>query len=398
MPAAPVQTQAPVVELCDRAAAEAYVASVCFKHGPPRLLGVELEWIVRHRDDPLRALHAGHLADALGAHAPPELRPESPNLPLPAGSTVTVEPGGQVEISTPPRDSLAELVATADRDRAALTALLESAGLCLASVAIDSPRPPRRLLRTPRYEAQHAAYQREGPSGYRMMCSTAATQVCLDTGTAEQAGPRWRALYALGPVLVAAFANSPGPAAACERMLLWSRIGRGAHPPTAAEDYPRFAVDAPLMCVRRDGGGWLLPPAGASFADWVAGALPGVVEAPTTSDLDYHLTTLFPPVRPRGHLEVRYLDAQPPDRWALPVAVLAALLATDEGCARATELALPVADRWVAAARCGLADPPLAAAAGAVLRLARALLPRLDPPPQLQRELDRFLPAGVIRR
>ena len=60
-----------------------------------------------------------------------------------------------------------------------------------------------------------------------------------------------------------------------------------------------------------------------TFADWVGGALH---PPPTTADLDYHVSTLFPPVRPHGHLEVRYVDAQPGRQWALPVAVLGALL------------------------------------------------------------------------
>ena len=55
--------------LADRAAGEAYVASVCFKHGPPRLTGVELEFTVHHADDPARPLDPDVLATALGPHS-----------------------------------------------------------------------------------------------------------------------------------------------------------------------------------------------------------------------------------------------------------------------------------------------------------------------------------------
>src|SRR5215212_7849546 len=82
--------------------AEAYVATVCFKHGPPRLAGVELEWMIRSRSAPMAPPDVMVLATALGPHAPPTLSPDSPALPLPHGSTVTVEPGGQVEIASPP--------------------------------------------------------------------------------------------------------------------------------------------------------------------------------------------------------------------------------------------------------------------------------------------------------
>ncbi|HEX4221324.1 MAG TPA: ergothioneine biosynthesis glutamate--cysteine ligase EgtA, partial [Pseudonocardiaceae bacterium] len=49
-------TEPTATRLHDRAAAETYVASVCFKHGPPRLLGVELEWTVHHAHDHSRYL------------------------------------------------------------------------------------------------------------------------------------------------------------------------------------------------------------------------------------------------------------------------------------------------------------------------------------------------------
>ena len=53
-----------------------------------------------------------------------------------------------------------------------------------------------------------AAFQRLGPHGPRMMCSTAYLQICLDAGEADQTALRWRALHDLGPALVALFANS----------------------------------------------------------------------------------------------------------------------------------------------------------------------------------------------
>src|SRR3954452_9800907 len=89
-----------------RAEAEGFVAMVCFKHGPPRLHGVELEWTVHHADEPRRPLDATDLSKALGVHAPPTLIRSSPQLPLGRGSLVTVEPGGQVEISGSPSASV----------------------------------------------------------------------------------------------------------------------------------------------------------------------------------------------------------------------------------------------------------------------------------------------------
>jgi hypothetical protein len=76
---------------------------------------------------------------------------------------------------------------------------------------------------------------------------------------------------------------------------------------------------------------------------------------------------MFPPVRPRGHLEVRYVDAQPGHDWVLPTAVLVALLAMPHITDRVLEICEPAQGRWVPAARDGLADLVLARTAIAVL-------------------------------
>jgi glutamate--cysteine ligase len=133
-------------------------------------------------------------------------------------------------------------------------------------------------------------------------------------------------------------------------------------------------VDAPVIVVRRPGPNWL-PPHPLTFADWIDGALP---TRPTTDDLDYHLTLQFPPVRPRGYLEVRYLDTPPDGQWLPPVVLMAALFSdrsvVDDVLA-ATETA---ANRWLAAARHGLDDPVLARAARDVVELGCAALHRTD--------------------
>jgi glutamate--cysteine ligase len=381
---------APPTVLRSRADAEFYVASVCFKHGPPKLLGAELEWVVQHSGNPHRPLEARHLADALGVHVPNSLVPDSSQTPLPYGSTVTVEPGGQLEISSPPCASLTELIATVEGDTAALTDLLDPAGLVLTDSGSDPHRPSRRLIDIPRYAAMETAFDRIGPMGRAMMCSTAAVQVCLDAGTATEVASRWAALHDLGPVLLAAFANSPRLGGlrtgwASSRMQAWFALDPVRTRPSSthcdidkdwdpAQDWARRALDTPVLCQRRPGGRWLVPN-GVTFADWLAGALPG---RPSTADLDYHLTTLFPPVRPQGYLEVRYLDTQPAGQWLVPVAVVAALLSDRAVTTAARDACAPAAGRWLQAAERGLRDDTLAAAAVAVFELACDALPALD--------------------
>ncbi|RLK25989.1 glutamate--cysteine ligase [Micromonospora sp. M71_S20] len=389
--------------LRESAAAEGHLARICFKTGPPTRTGVELEWTVHDAADPARPVDGERLRAALGRHSPRTLDSASPAEPLPHGGTVTVEPGGQLEISTVPRSSLATLIHATDGDIAELSGLLDAAGLVLGRSGIDPHRPPRPVVEGPRYRAMRHVFDRRGPAGRTMMYSTAGLQVCLDAGEPEHLPERWAAVHALGPPLLAAFATADRHAGrstgwASARMAAWYGIDpartRPVWTPESDADpvtaWTRYVLAAPLLCVRGDGPDWT-PPPGITFADWVDGALP---RPPTTDDLDYHVSTLFPPVRPRGYLELRYLDTQPGRGWVLPLAVLAVLLA-DPGTVRATRaVAGPVAHRWHAAARHGLRDPALAAAAADLFDLALAALPRLDLPAALHDDIDR----GVRRR
>ncbi|MDT0528985.1 ergothioneine biosynthesis glutamate--cysteine ligase EgtA [Micromonospora sp. DSM 115977] len=389
--------------LRESAAAEGHLARICFKTGPPTHTGVELEWTVHDAADPARPVDGERLRAALGRHSPRTLDRASPAAPLPHGGTVTVEPGGQLEISTAPRSSLATLIHATDGDIAVLNGLLDAAGLVLGRSGIDPHRPPRPVVEGPRYRAMRHVFDRRGPAGRTMMYSTAGLQVCLDAGEPEHLPERWAAVHALGPPLLAAFATADRHAGrstgwASARMAAWYGIdpartrpvwtpGTDTDPVTA---WTSYVLAAPLLCVRGDGPDWT-PPPGITFADWVDGALP---RPPTTDDLDYHVSTLFPPVRPRGYLELRYLDTQPGRGWVLPLAVLAVLLADPGTVHAARAVAEPVAHRWHAAARHGLRDPALAAAAADLFDLARAALPRLELPAALHDDIDR----GVRRR
>jgi glutamate--cysteine ligase len=366
--------------LHDRAAAETYVASVCFKHGPPRRVGVELEWTVHDAHDPHAPLELRRLDAALGAHAPTTVNPDSPNLPMAHGSLVTVEPGGQVEISAPPHSSLADLVAAVSADAAAMADLLADRGLVLGRYGLDQGRAVRRLLDTPRYAAMATAFGSHGPDGLAWMCTSAGLQVCVDAGEPDRVATRWAAVHALGPVLSALFANSGLRRGACEtwvsgRMRTMFRTDPVRNRPSAVTEDPaawwaRRVLDTPVMCVRRPDGCWD-PPGRMTFADWIDGA---ISPPPTEDDLDYHMSTLFPPVRARGYLEVRYLDTQDGDNWVAPSVLLAALMAdeaTVDAVLAATEQA---AGRWLHAARYGLADARIAAAAAAVVALAERVL------------------------
>lgn len=367
--------------------AEALLRGICFKTGPPSIVGVELEWLVHDLYDPELPVRSGRLDKAFAG-----LRD------LPLRSALTFEPGGQLELSSAPAASLMECVDSTAADLAAVRRELRTAGLTLTGLGQDPWHAPGRLLKEPRYDAMETYLDRIGPSGRAMMRSSASIQVCLDAGT-EEPGPlgygrRWQLAHLLGAVLVAAFANSPVQARRSTgwrstRQALWTDLdpARTRAPDTRREPraaWAAFALDAPVMCVRAADGPWDVPE-GLTFREWIRSGLP---RPPVRADLDYHISTLFPPVRPRGHLELRMIDAQPgPDGWMVPLAVTTALFDDPEAAETVyrtvktlaeTAGALPAPGNplWVTAAREGLADPELHAAAVACFAVAMEALPR----------------------
>lgn len=363
--------------LSSRPAAAAYVERVCFKLGPPRLIGAELEWLTHTPDGARPALDS--LAAALGQYAPRNISSTSPARPLPGGSVVTIEPGGQVELSSSPFPSVRELARSVDADSRLLESMLNTARIGMTSVPADRDREPQRLLVLPRYCAMEDRFTTIGPFGKLMMCNTAAVQVSVDAGRdREDVARRWTMLEAVGPALVAAFACSPTLRGAPEgswasqRMRTWLELdGSRTEVPNTGDpiaDYSAWTLDVPLLCIRGESENWTAPP-GTTFADWIADH-GRVGRPPTTDDLDYHLTTLFPHVRACGHFEIRYLDAQPDGRWVVPAALFDALLSEPDVIERATQIAAETAGRWVDAARDGLADSDLRRTAETLLYLA----------------------------
>jgi len=246
-----------------QAVAEAFTPST----GSPRM-GLELEMHVRG---------APRLSAALVARAHPSL-----------------EPGGQLELSLPPQPSTDALLREVDWCVDAVAATCE--------VALTGVDPWRSLaqvplsLPTPRYLAMQDLFDRDGDSGRRMMRLTASLQLCVDLLPGPAGREQWLVANLAGPALVAAHGGS------LERTRTW----QGMHP-------ERTAYDGRHLDVRDPVGAY------TAFAR-AAERLP----IPEAADDRYHLSTLFPPVRPRrGHIELRYLDSQRPTRellrtvWAL---------------------------------------------------------------------------------
>jgi glutamate--cysteine ligase len=200
-----------------------------------------------------------------------------------------------------------------------------------------------------------------------MMRQTAAFQVSVDFD--DEPWLRWRVLNAATPYVVAIFANSPMYAAErtghqSARADVWRKVdpvrtGIPYDERAPVQAYLDFALGAPAILLP-DVGGEHLP-----FGEWLTRANPSAVE------WDEHLTTLFPEVRPRGHLELRSADAIAPEWYAAPLALTAGVL-YDPGTLRAAADLLPTPDLGVLerAGRLGLHDAAIAGTAVDLFELA----------------------------
>ena len=352
-------------------------------------VGVELEWLAvcakdRARPAPLEAIQA--ITANLG--------------PLPGASRVTFEPGGQLELSSAalPGSQASDAL---DRDLAVLAPALADVGVGLVAMGLvpGSPRP--RVVRSPRYDAMEAFFDADGDAGRLMMASTAALQINVDFGTGDDVANRWRLAHDVGPVLAAAFANSPlvdgRPSGwRSARLAIWSALDQGRSTAVTTSGPPReawaeYALAARVMFVRCSDTCHVPLTETLSFADWIDRG--HHLGWPTSEDLEYHLTTLFPPVRPRGWLELRMIDALPTPWWRVAVGVAVALVTEPDIASSVRAAVEPVRDRWAVAARYGLAHPDLARAARTCFDAAAAVMA----PDATHEATDAFVDRYVAR-
>lgn len=380
------------------AAAHTHVSGTALREDTEARVGLELE------------LHLVDLADPARRPTWAEVQVLVAGLPvMPSGSSVTVEPGGQVELSTTTHPDVVAAVAALRADREALRLGLGAAGFGAAPLGADPARPAQRINPGQRYAAMERHFAAVGcaDAGRQMMASTAALQVNLDAGPATGWSARLELVRSLVPMLVAASSGSPylgGRASGWHSMRqeTWYGIDHGRTDPVAAGEpcaaWADYALAAPVMLVH-DGETLRPVTERMSFGDWLRD--PTLLGRPATgADLDYHLTTLFPPVRPRGYLEIRCLDALP-DRWWPALAALTVTLLDDPVAAdAAAELCAPVADHLEVAARVGTDDPALDAAVRGCVEVAARRCP-----PDLKPDLESFAelvlagrtPSGELR-
>jgi glutamate--cysteine ligase len=240
-----------------------------------------------------------------------------------AGLTVSIEPGGQIELSGRPFADVHVVAAELERHLAKCRLLAAELGVEFLAVgyrpwgtAASSPWMPKN-----RYRVMRPFLAARGRLAEDMMAMTGSAQASFDFSGERDMAEKLRVALAVQPALTALFANSPvvdGREVGWKsyRVAVWAetdpaRCGilpfafEAGFEEDAYRRYVEWALDVPMIFLRRRGG--YVDPGGKTFRALLAGALPG--ERATISDWEDHLTTLFPDVRVKGVVEVRGTDA-----------------------------------------------------------------------------------------
>jgi glutamate--cysteine ligase len=241
------------------------------------------------------------------------------------GANVSLEPGGQLELSGAPLRTIHETCDEVNEHLREVKALADEIGagfigLGAAPVWTADQMP---VMPKGRYALMTRYMNQVGSHGTQMMYRTCTVQVNLDFASEADMVKKFRVGLALQPVATALFANSPFFEGEPNGWQSWrARIWQDTDPdrtgmlPFVFEDgmgfeaYVDWALDVPMYFVYRDGH--YLDALGQSFRDFLDGRLPALPgEKPTLSDWADHLTTLFPEVRIKRFMEMRGADGGP---------------------------------------------------------------------------------------
>ncbi len=268
-----------------------------------------------------------------------------------AGS-ITLEPGGQLELSGKPLRTLHQTCDEVHEHLRQVRAVCDELGIGMLGLGFRplSPRDGVPWMPKARYAIMKRYMPTRGSQGLDMMLRTCTVQVNLDFDSEADMVEKFRIGLALQPLATALFANSPfkdgKPSGLLStRSAVWTDTDpdRTGDLPFVFEEgmgferYVDYALDVPMYFVYRDGR--YIDCAGRSFRDFMAGKLPELPgERPTMSDWNDHLTTLFPEVRLKTYLEMRGTDGGPWNRLCALPAFWVGLLYDSDAQAAAWDL------------------------------------------------------------
>ncbi len=238
------------------------------------------------------------------------------------GANISLEPGGQFELSGAPLVSVHDTAAEFDSHMAEVRQIADPMGVRFLGIGAAPVWTHDQMPVMPkgRYRLMTDYMGRVGTHGTQMMYRTCTTQVNLDYASEADMVKKLRVAIALQPVATALFASSPFFDGALNGHKSWrSRIWRGLDDsrtgmlPFAFDDgmgfqaYVDWVLDVPMYFVYRDGH--YINALGQSFRDFLRGELPALPgEKPTLSDWADHMTTVFPEARVKKYIEMRGAD------------------------------------------------------------------------------------------
>jgi len=306
---------------------------------------------------------------------------DPPTWTVPDGSRVSFEPGGQIEISSSPHETASSLIDSLQRLARMVETALNAEGIVLIARGVDPYNDiaavPLQLKRA-RYVRMTDYFNSIGESGIRMMRQTAALQVNVERGAEPLS--RWLLLNALAPVVVAVFANSASYGGADSgfasyRARLWrtldvSRTGLPYDADDPVRRYLTFALNAGAIASAGIQGSARYE----SFRDWMT------TTELSLEDWDFHLSTLFPEVRPKAYFELRSADTVDIGSLAAPIVFVTGLVYEQTRARDAARLLGAPSTRLLeAAGKYGLRDAELRALAGELIGLSLSGAATLGP-------------------
>ncbi|MEE8273575.1 MAG: glutamate--cysteine ligase [Alphaproteobacteria bacterium] len=243
------------------------------------------------------------------------------------GQAVTLEPGGQFELSGAPVANLHQTCAEVHSHLSQVKTVAEELGVAFVGVGFQPKwrREDIAVMPKGRYDIMRAYMPTRGSLGLDMMLRTCTVQVNLDFADEADMVKKMRVGLALQPVATALFANSPFTDGVPNgylsyRSMVWTDTDPDRcgilpfvfEPGMGFDRYVDHVLDVPMYFVHRDGR--YIDASGQSFRDFLAGRLPALPgEHPTLSDWEDHMTTLFPEVRLKRFIEMRGADGGPWD-------------------------------------------------------------------------------------
>jgi glutamate--cysteine ligase len=241
------------------------------------------------------------------------------------GANVSLEPGGQLELSGAPLESIHDTCDEVNDHLAQVKAVADRIGVGFIGLgaAPHWTHDEMPLVPKGRYKLMDGYMRKVGDLGVDMMRRTCTVQVNLDFASEADMVQKLRVALALQPVATALFANSPFLEGKLNGHKSWrSRIWRDLDADRTGmlpfvfeegfgfEAWVEYALDVPMYFVYREER--YVDALGQSFRDFLKGELPALPgEKPTLSDWADHLTTIFPEARIKKFIEMRGADGGP---------------------------------------------------------------------------------------